>query len=71
MIEYIIKAGGEQQSVKAVTFTQGVNDLRFIGEHGAIVAIFTTFDWMLVVPAEVKPTPVDTSSTVKLELAGE
>jgi len=70
MTKYIVNCSGIAHSVEAVTFTQGP-DLRFIGEHGAIVAIFNHFEWLKVEPAEVKPDPVDTSSTDKPALAGE
>lgn len=70
MIKYIVASAGEYHSVEAVTFTQA-NDLRFIGEQGAIVAIFNHFEWLKVVPAEAKIEPTEALSTEKPELGGE
>ncbi|WP_339451566.1 hypothetical protein [Pseudomonas sp. JAI120] len=70
MIKYHIKSAGEVHEVLAVTFTQGV-DLRLIGEGGSIVAIFASFEWIKVIPAESVPAVEGDSSTDKPELAGE
>lgn len=70
MTKYQVFAAGTVHLIDAVTFSQGV-DLRFIGENGSIVAVFTTFDWLKVVPAEEKPAEVDTSSTEAPVLDGQ
>lgn len=70
MTKYAVNCSGITHSVEAVTFTQGP-DLRFIGENGAIVAIFNHFEWLKVEPAEVKPEPADTSSTDEPVLEGK
>lgn len=70
MNKYQVLSAGQGHLIEAVTFTQG-NDLRFIGEGGAIVAIFTSFDWLKVVPAETavkEETPTETASP---EVSGE
>jgi len=70
MIKYQVKTETDQHELEAVTFIQG-DDLRFIGEQGAIVAIFTSFEWLKVMPADPKPVEEDTSSSPAPELAGE
>lgn len=70
MIKYQVFATNTLHAIEAVTFSQG-SDLRFIGEKGAIVAVFTSFDWLKVVPEEEKPAVEDTSSTETPELSGE
>lgn len=70
MITYLVFAAGTEHSIKAVTFTQGA-DLRFIGENGSVVAVFTSFEWLKALPAEPKPETTDTLTTDKPELAGE
>lgn len=70
MNKYQVSSGIQNHIIEAVTFTLG-SDLRFIGEGGSIVAIFTTFDWLKLVPAEstVKDeTPAQTSTA---EVSGE
>jgi hypothetical protein len=70
MITYEVFAGGTRHQIEAVTFSQG-QDLRFIGENGSIVAVFTTFDWLKVVPAEEKPAAEDASTTEAPVLEGQ
>lgn len=70
MTKYKVFATNTLHEIEAVTFSQG-DDLRFIGENGAIVAVFTTFDWLKVVPAEEKPAEVDNSSTEAPVLDGQ
>lgn len=70
MTNYKVFAAGTVHDIEAVTFSQG-QDLRFIGEKGAIVAVFTSFDWLKVVPEEEKPAEEDTSSTEAPVLSGE
>lgn len=74
MTRYHVSSGGQPHEIEAVTFTQGASigvDLRFIGENGSVVAMFTTFDWLKVVPAEDKPAEDDPSSTDSPVLSGE
>lgn len=70
MIKYQVKSANEVHEVMAVTFIQGV-DLRLIGEGGSVVAIFASFEWLKVIPAETAPVVEPEPSTEKLELAGE
>ncbi len=70
MIKYQVKSADEVHEVMAVTFTQGV-DLRLIGEGGSIVAIFASFEWLKVIPAESSPAVDAEPSTEKPELAGK
>lgn len=70
MNKYQVSSGGEGHIIEAVTFTQG-NDLRFIGEGGAIVAIFTSFDWLKVVPAEPASKDETPTETATAEVSGE
>ena len=70
MIKYHIKSAGEVHEVLAVTFTQG-DELRLIGEGGAVVAIFGAFEWLKVVPVVTAPVVEGDPSTDKPALAGE
>jgi len=70
MIKYQIKSTGEIHEVRAVTFVQGA-DLRLIGEGGSVVAIFASFEWLKVIPAESAPAVEGELSTEKPELIGE
>lgn len=70
MNKYQVLSAGTIHMIEAVTFTQGP-ELRLIGEGGTIVAIFTAFDWLKVVPAETavkEETPAETASP---EVSGE
>lgn len=70
MNKYQVLSAGTIHTIEAVTFTQGA-ELRFIGEGGTIVAIFTAFEWLKVVPAETavkEDTPTETASP---EVSGE
>ncbi|KRP74839.1 hypothetical protein TX23_01240 [Pseudomonas paralactis] len=69
MTKYQVKSAGEVHEVLAVTFTQG-EDLRLIGEGGAVVAIFGAFDWLKVVPVVTAPVVEDDPSTDKPALVG-
>lgn len=71
MNKYQVLSAGTIHAIEAVTFTQASTEIRFIGEGGAIVAIFTAFDWLKVVPAETavkEETPTETASP---EVSGE
>jgi hypothetical protein len=57
-------------TVDAVTFTQD-GGLRFYGEQGLLVAIFTSFYWLKLVPTEEKPAEEDSSSTETPALSGD
>lgn len=70
MTKYKVFAADTLHDIDAVTFSQGA-DLRFIGENGSIVAVFTTFDWLKVVPAEEKPAAEDESATEAPVLEGQ
>lgn len=70
MIKYHVKSAGEVHEVMASTFVQG-DDLRLIGEGGAVVAIFGSFDWLKVVPVVTAPVVEPEPPTEKPELAGE
>lgn len=70
MTKYSIKTADGVRQIEAVTFVEG-STLRFVGEKGETVAIFTSFDWMVVVPAEDGPSETDTSSTETPVLSGE
>ena len=70
MTKYQVKSAGEVHEVLAVTFTQG-DDLRLIGDGGAVVAIFGSFEWLKVVPVVTAPVVEGDPSTEKPELAGE
>lgn len=70
MIKYHIKSADEVHEVMASTFVQG-DDLRLIGEGGAVVAIFGSFDWLKVVPVVTAPVVEVDPSTDKPELVGE
>ena len=70
MTKYQVKSAGEVHEVLAVTFTQG-EDLRLIGEGGAVVAIFGAFEWLKVVPVVTVPVVDPEPPTEKPELAGE
>ena len=51
MSTYEVHAVGMIHQVTAHTYTIGSDGLKFIGSDGVTVAIFTTFDWMKLVPA--------------------
>lgn len=70
MTRYQVRTDDMVHTVDAVTFTQG-GGLRFFGEQGVIVAIFTSFYWLKLVPEEEKPAEEDTSSTEAPVLSGE
>jgi hypothetical protein len=70
MTTYIVSTGTEQHTVDALTFTLGA-DLRFIGQGGSIVALFTSFVWFKVVEPVVVPVEPEAPSTATPELAGE
>lgn len=70
MIKYNVKSAGEVHEVMASTFVQG-NDLRLIGEGGAVVAIFGSFEWLKVVPVVAAPVVEPDPSIAKPELVGE
>lgn len=70
MIKYQVKSAGEVHEVLATTFTQS-DQLRLIGDGGAVVAIFVSFEWIKVIPAEPAPASPGEPSTQKPELAGE
>ena len=70
MIKYHIKSAGEVHEVMAATFVQG-DDLRLIGDGGAVVAIFGSFEWLKVVPVVTAPVVEGEPSTEKPELVGE
>ncbi|MBV4480525.1 hypothetical protein [Pseudomonas khavaziana] len=70
MIKYHVKSAGEVHEVMASTFVQG-DDLRLIGEGGAVVAIFGSFEWLKVVPVVTAPVVEGDPSTDKPALAGE
>jgi hypothetical protein len=44
--------GGQLHEIVAHTYVQDSNGLRFIGDYGVVVAVFTQFDWMKLIPAE-------------------
>lgn len=48
--------GGQLHEIVAHTYVQDSNGLRFIGDDGVVVAVFTQFDWMKLIPAEPTPT---------------
>ncbi|WP_312388571.1 hypothetical protein [Stutzerimonas nitrititolerans] len=50
MSTYEVHAVGMVHDVTAHTYTIGSEGLKFIGSDGVTVAIFTTFDWMKLVP---------------------
>lgn len=70
MNKYQVLSAGTIHAIEAVTFTQGP-DLRFIGEGGAIVAIFTSFDWLKVVPDEAVASEDKPAQTTAPEVKGE
>ena len=70
MIKYHVKSAGEVHEVMAATFVQG-DDLRLIGDGGAVVAIFGSFDWLKVVPVEPVPVVDPEPPTQKPGLVGE
>ncbi|OKO47381.1 hypothetical protein [Pseudomonas sp. BTN1] len=69
MIKYHVKSAGEVHEVMASTFVQG-DDLRLIGEGGAVVAIFGSFGWLKVVPVVTAPVVEGDPSTDKPALVG-
>lgn len=50
--------GGQLHELDAHTYVQDSSGLRFIGDDGVTVAIFTSFEWMKVVKP-VEPTPTE------------
>lgn len=70
MNKYQVLSAGDIHTLEAVTFTQGP-ELRFIGEGGTIVAIFSQFDWLKVVPAETAPKDETQAETATPEVSGE
>lgn len=70
MNKYQVLSVGTIHTIEAVTFTQG-QELRFIGEGGTIVAIFTSFDWLKVVPAETAVKQETPTETAAAEVKGE
>jgi len=49
--EHIVHAIGVEHEITAHTYTLGSDGLKFIGSDGVTVAIFTSFDWMKLIPA--------------------
>ncbi|MFP5338081.1 MAG: hypothetical protein ACLGIW_06255 [Gammaproteobacteria bacterium] len=56
MTMYQVQAQGVPHDIEAHTYVQDSSGLRFIGDDGVTVAIFTAFEWMKVVK------PVETTS---------
>jgi hypothetical protein len=50
LTKYIVHATGIEHEITAHTYVNGSDGLRFVGSDGVTVAIFTTFDWMKLVP---------------------
>lgn len=70
MIKYQVKSAGEVHEVLATTFTQS-DQLRLIGDGGAVVAIFSQFEWLKAVQAQPAPITPGEPAAQKPELEGE
>jgi hypothetical protein len=70
MTKYQVQVCGALHTVEADT-VDFLHGCLWFGSDKSTVAMFTSFDWLKVVPEEEKPTEEDASSTETPELSGE